>query len=138
MDADHPNRHDSPQSNPGQRRTPILALLLLWLLAGLACNLPVFATATPDPQRPARETLAAYLLVTRTPLRSTADGATPAAPIPGQDPANPPIQYTPYFETPFAARTMPASVPPAQGAALNGGVFRYVTQPGDTLDALAG
>lgn len=103
------------------RRRAVLALLFVWL-AALACNLPVFAPSggepLPDPNRAARETLAATIFA-------------PPPDLPAPDAPAPEV-------VPTTAMPEPLPVPPGiPVSTLEGNVFRYITQPGDTVEALA-
>ncbi len=104
------------------RRRIAQAILLIWLLPALACNLPT----APDPEvrKAVEETLAAQETL------SAQGGESTVLPEPQpQDPALTPV-------LPAEALPAPAATPPS-ASVLVGDTYYYVTQPGDTLGALA-
>lgn len=111
----------------------IILLMLLWLLTGLACNLPIYKTTpTPDTREAVRQTLAARLFPTPQATKE---------PIPGQPtavPATPELPIVPPESIP--ATSVPELRPVTPGvpaSTLEGNTYRYITQPGDTTEALA-
>ena len=98
----------------------------------MACNLPIFPAPSPTPDldvaKAARETLPARLFAT--PLATQA----PLAPDPQVVP-----QPTGAVEPP-APEVMPPQVVVTPGlpvSTLEGNTYRYITLPGDTIEALA-
>jgi len=121
-----------------KRRAAALLLLFVISFSALACNLPIFVTpvATPDTREAVRQTLAARLFAT--PLAGQTQvvppgAATPAAPLDAPMPALPIITLVPATELP-ELRPVTPGVP---ASTLENGTFRYITQPGDTVAALA-
>ena len=109
-----------------------ILLFMLWLLPALACNLPIYAAPTPDTREIVRQTLAARLFPTAQPTQELPPGqpvpvpATPALPI--VPPELPPATAVPEL------RVVTPGVP---ASTLEASTYRYITQPGDTTEALA-
>lgn len=124
------------------KRRIVLAITLIWLLPAMACNLPT--APDPDVQKAVEETLIA-LGTLQPPF-----GRTEAAPDPSVRRA---VEETlaalgtlpaPAGETPPAPQVDPTQPPPGDlpgpaipSSYLEGSTYHYVTQPGDTLSALA-
>lgn len=125
------------QRSPRLRRAPLL-LLLVFLFSSLACNLPIFVTPAPIPDTSdaVRQTLEARLFATplATPTQAAVTGAATPEPPPGAPTPELPVM------TLFPATTLPelrVVTPGVPASTLENGVFRYITQPGDTVAALA-
>lgn len=119
-----------------KRRRAALLLLLACCLPALACNLPIYVTPTPDTSDAVRQTLAARLFAT--PLAAQTQPApsgveTPEPPGGALTPAVLEMTLVPATALP-ELRTVTPGVPVST---LEEGVFRYITQPGDTVAALA-
>lgn len=107
------------------KRRVALAVFLIWMLPALACNLPIAPRATPDPdvRRAVEETLAALGTLPAAAPQFTAT-LPPELPAPTQPPAPASTPAAPVAPTPSTSY-------------LDGNTYHYVTQPGDTLGALA-
>lgn len=115
-----------------RRVSPILTLWLVLLLAALACNAP---TGDPSPAgSPENQaTLAALLFPSATP------GANPGGEAGTGGQGGAPTQTPPPAGQPFAGLSIavPGQAPTPREAPA-GGMIDYLSQPGDTLAALAG
>lgn len=135
-----------------KRRFPILLLLIIFIFPIFACNLPVTPIRV-DAGSHARETLAARLFAPRTALPGSGpqdsgpqdsgpqeepqgglaqETAQPGAA--GEAPTGTPIPMSLFTPPPEMQVTLTPGVPVSD---LEGDTFHYVTQPGDTADALA-
>ena len=110
-------------------RRPLFLLLSVWLLASLACNLPVRIIPRPVATLEARQTLTARLLPTST--------GTFVVPV---DTAAPVVGFTPAVGLTAEAAISPVPQTPLQPPVVlvpDNGEVSYTLQSGDTLPSLA-